>query len=107
MPPQVVEKYLLLVEINEWKLRYEAVKAIKKSAHKNIVLVEVKHLWNCLLERSLNFPGVDGKSSSSIGCIFLDIVDNQFGEICAGGRGGGGGGCGEVWRRKKVKFKII
>nr|GME03563.1 hypothetical protein DVH24_025984 [Ipomoea batatas] len=51
---------------------YDAVKAIKNSAQRNIVLVDAQHRWTsrfivCL---SLNFPGVDGKSSSSNDGIF-------------------------------------
>jgi hypothetical protein len=69
MPPQEAVKYRLPESTKDWKLKEDAVKAIKKSAHKNMVLVEAKQRLNwrfMLWARSiLNLPGVEGNSSSS------------------------------------------
>jgi uncharacterized NAD(P)/FAD-binding protein YdhS len=75
MPPQEADKYRLPESTKLWKLKYDAVRAIKKSAHKNMVLVEAKQRWNWRFmawDRSiLNFPGVDGNSSSCNEGIFI------------------------------------
>jgi len=78
MPPQEAEKYRLPESTKLWKLKYDAVRAIKKRAHKNMVLAS-------LLQRRV-VVGVEVVESNDAVSSFLEseghVRADETGSAC-------------------------